>query len=78
MTKYYGKWSAGSTYTNTPYESNNKNQLIRLMSKLAFKNCCGMSSCHWSVWYFDEDNNKRKIAEGGKGYGGRKWRENYE
>lgn len=75
--KYYGEWSAGNTYTRTPYESTNKNQLIKLMTKLAYDNCVGMNQCHWSVWLINEDGNKQLIAEGGKPFGGRKWRENY-
>lgn len=76
MAKYYGEWSSGSTFTAKPYESNNKNELIKLMTKCAYDNCAGMEQCHWSVWKLD-GHNRVMIAEGGKGYGGRKWRENY-
>ena len=75
---YYGAWSAGDTFTAKPYEDTSKSKLIKLMTKMAYGNVHGMEACHWSVWYIDDDNNKMLVAEGGKGYGGRKWRENYE
>lgn len=75
--KYFGKWSTRSTFIEKPYESNNKNELIRLMSKMAYGNVRGIESCYWEVWTLDENGNKKRIAEGGKGYGGKKWREDY-
>jgi len=75
---YYGSWSAGSTFTAKPYEDTSKARLIKDMCKMAYGNVHGIEACHWEVWTIDENGNKQRIAEGGKGYGGRKWREDYE
>ena len=75
--KYYGKYSSGNIASETPYESDSKNALIKQMTKLAYANCVGMQPCYWAVWYNDENGRRILVAEGGKGYGGRKWKEIY-
>lgn len=75
---YYGSWSAGNTFTAKPYEDTSKARLIKDMCKMAYGNVHGIESCYWEVWTIDENGNKKRIAEGGKGYGGKKWRENYD
>ena len=77
-TIYYGSWSAGNTFSAKPYEDTSKSKLIRLMTKMAYGNSSAMDRCYWEVWYLDKDNNKHRVAHGGKPYGGKKWREDSE
>lgn len=76
--KYYGKWSAGTTYTYIAYESTNKNKLIAEMRKMAYGNRQASRTCDWQVWFVDENGEKQLVANGGISYTGRKWREDYE
>lgn len=74
MAKYYGKWEAGTSEAGKPYESNNKEKLIKEMRKIANGNRQRWQVCFWEVWTI-EDNNICVVARGGTTPFGKMWRE---
>ena len=74
MTKYYGKWIAGSTYSAKPYESENKERLIKELRTIAKGNAQNGRGFSWEVWII-EDGDTKVIARGGTTSWGKSWRD---
>ena len=74
MTKFYGRWVAGSSHCEKPLHSENKTELIKTLKTIAKGNCPMGRGYFWEVSTLEGDS-QVVVARGGTNMWGQNWRE---